>query len=202
MLSRVAESVYWMNRYVERAENVARFIDVNQNLTLGEGQTLSKQWAPLVYTTGDHEDFLERYGQPSREHVLRFLAYDRDNPNSILTCVERARENARCVREVIPVTLWEQLNKFYLMVVAAADDADTAAAIIRSPSQFCEQVKLASQTVVGITENAMSHGEAWHFARIGRLIERADKTSRIVDVQYFLLLPHVDDIGTSLDVVR
>ena len=202
MLSRVAESVYWMNRYVERAENVARFIDVNQNLTLGEVETLSRQWAPLVYTTGDHEDFVARYGDPSRESVLQFLAYDRDNPNSILTCVARARENARCVREVIPVALWEQLNKFYLMVVAAADNPLAAEAIVRSPSAFCEQVKLASQTVVGITETAMSHGEAWHFSRIGRLVERADKTSRIVDVQYFLLLPDLEDIGGSLDVVR
>ena len=145
MLSRVAESVYWMNRYVERAENVARFIDVNQNLTLGGGESLSRQWAPLVYTTGDHEDFAERYGEASHEQVLEFLAYDRENPNSILSCVARARENARCVREVIPVALWEQLNKFYLFVVAAADDPAEAEAILRSPNVFCDQVKLASR---------------------------------------------------------
>ena len=87
------------------------------------------------------------------------------------------------------------------MVVAAADDAEADRAFVRSPT-FCEQVKLASQTLIGITETAMSHGEAWHFSRIGRLIERADKTSRIVDVQYFLLLPNLDDVGSSLDVVR
>jgi uncharacterized alpha-E superfamily protein len=202
MLSRVAESVYWLNRYIERAENVARFIDVNQNLTLGEGEPLSQQWAPLVYITGDQDDFAERYGQATRASVLRFLVSDRDNPNSILSCVSRARENARCVREVIPVALWEQLNKFYLMVVASADDVQVSEAILRGPSDFCDGVKLASQTVVGITESAMSQGEAWHFARIGRLIERADKTSRIIDVQYFLLLPRPTDVGGALDVVR
>lgn len=202
MLSRVAESVYWMSRYVERAENVARFIDVNQNLTLGEGETLSHQWAPLVFITGDDQDFEQRYGQATRDNVLKFLAFDRENPNSILSCVSRARENARCVREVIPVALWEQLNKFYLLVGAAAKDAMESAAFERSPTLFCEQVKLASQTLLGITESAMSHDEAWHFARMGRLIERADKTSRIIDVQYFLLLPHPDEVGGSLDVVR
>ena len=199
MLSRVAESVYWMNRYIERAENVARFIDVNQNLTLGEGDELSKQWAPLVYTTGDHQIFEDRYGTPSRENVLRFLAFDRDNANSIISCVARARENARSVREVISVTMWEQLNKFYLMVLSAANDP---AAMSRLPSTFCDQVKVASHTLVGITYTTMSHGEAWHFSRIGRLLERADKTSRIVDVQYFLLLPNLNDVGGTLDVVR
>jgi uncharacterized alpha-E superfamily protein len=202
MLSRVAESVYWLNRYVERAENVARFIDVNQNLTLGEGEQLSRQWAPLVYTTGDHDHFSDRYGQPSRATVLQFLVCDRNNPNSILSCVARARENARCVREVIPVCLWEQLNKFYLMVVAAADDPRAAEAFVRAPNELCERVKLASQTLAGITQTAVSHNEAWHFAHIGRLIERADKTSRIVDVQYFLLLPNPEDVGGALDVVR
>ena len=101
MLSRVANSVYWMARYVERAENVARFIDVNFNLTLGEGQTLAAQWSPLVYTTGDQELFLELYGEPSRESVLQFLAYDLRNPNSIHSCVAAARENARTIRAAL-----------------------------------------------------------------------------------------------------
>lgn len=199
MLSRVADSVYWMNRYIERAENVARFIDVNHNLTLGEGDELSKQWAPLVYTTGDHEAFNKRYGVPSRANVLQFLAFDRENPNSIISCVARARENARSVREVISVSMWEQLNKFYLLVLSAATDPN---ALLRNPGDFCDQVKLASHTLVGLTYATMSHGEAWHFSRIGRLLERADKTSRIVDVQYFLLLPNLSDVGGSLDVVR
>jgi uncharacterized alpha-E superfamily protein len=94
MLSRVADSVYWMSRYVERAENVARFIDVNSNLALGGGESIQQQWAPLVNTTGDEDLFHTRYGECSRANVLRFLAFDRDNPNSILSCIEKARENA------------------------------------------------------------------------------------------------------------
>ncbi|MEM7018860.1 MAG: alpha-E domain-containing protein, partial [Pseudomonadota bacterium] len=81
MLSRVAESVYWMSRYVERAENVARFVDVNYNLTLGDTASLTEQWSPLIYTTGDHQAFEARYGEPSRQNTLQFLLFDADNPN-------------------------------------------------------------------------------------------------------------------------
>jgi uncharacterized alpha-E superfamily protein len=198
MLSRVANSVYWMARYVERAENVARFIDVNFNLTLGEEQALADQWAPLVYTTGDQQLFHELYGDPSRESVLQFLAYDLRNPNSIHSCIAAARENARTIRETITGAMWEQINTFYLFVTNGAKHGG----VLGEPNEFCNAVKRASHTLLGLTESTMSHGEPWHFARMGRLMERADKTSRIVDVQYFLLLPRADDVGTQLDVVR
>ena len=198
MLSRVAESVYWIYRYIERAENVARFIDVNYNLTLGEGAALSDQWSPLVNTTGDHELFAKLYGDSSRENVLQFLAYDQRNPNSILSCVEKAREGARSIRETITAEMWQEINEFYLMVTAAAKEGRP----LTEPNEFCDAVKLASHTLLGLTYATMSHGEAWHFARMGRLMERADKTSRIVDVQYYVLLPSADFVGTSLDVVR
>ncbi len=198
MLSRVADSVFWSSRYVERAENVARFIDVNYNLTLGDGEKLGDRWDPLVFTTGDHEAFAQRYGQATRENVLRFLLFDEENPNSIISCVSSARENARTIREVISSVVWEQLNKFSFMVRSAAQQPST----LDQPQEFCERVRLASHLLLGATDTTMSHGEAWHFARIGRLIERADKTSRIVDVQYYVLLPSAVDIGSALDVVR
>lgn len=198
MLSRVADSVYWLSRYVERAENVARFIDVNYNLTLGESESLGNQWAPLVKTTGDQETFADRYGTPTRENVLEFLSFDEENPNSIMSCVAKARENARTIREVIPTVVWEQLNRFYLMVRSAAQFSMT----LDQPNEFCERVRLASHTLIGATDVTMSHGEAWHFSRLARLIERADKTSRIVDVQYFILLPDARDVGSVLDIVR
>lgn len=198
MLSRVADSVYWLSRYVERAENVARFIDVNYNITLGDTDTLGNQWAPLIYTTGDREAFEERYGEATREKVLKFLLFDEENPNSIISCVACARENARMIREVIPSVVWEQLNKFHFMVRSAAQFSTT----LSQPQEFCERVRLASHLHVGATDVTMSHNEAWHFSRIGRLIERADKTSRIVDVQYFILLPDKRDVGSALDVVR
>jgi uncharacterized alpha-E superfamily protein len=192
MLSRVADSVFWMARYIERSENVARFIDVNHNLTLELGEELGDQWESLIHTTGDRDLFFQRYSRASRENVLRFLSLDKANPNSILSCVASARENARTAREIISSDMWEELNRFYLLVRDGGPcDYD-----------FFAQVKRASHLLIGTTDATMSHGEAWHFARLGRLLERADKTSRIVDVKYFILLPKAADVGTTLDVVQ
>lgn len=196
MLSRVADSVFWMARYLERAENVARFIDVNHNLTLDLGEGLGDQWAPLVYTTGDHTEFFKSYDQATRENVLRFLAFDKKNANSIFSCVCSARENARTAREIISSDMWEELNRFYLLVRDAVDSGASA------DYEFFAEVKRASHLLIGTTDCTMSHGEAWNFARMGRLLERADKTTRIVDVKYFILLPEAADVGTSLDVVQ
>ncbi len=198
MLSRVAESVCWMSRYVERAENVARFVDVNYNLTLGESTALSEQWWPLINTTGDYQDFSKRYENASRENALKFLLFDAENPNSILSCIAKARECARTVREVLPSAIWEQLNRFKMLVEKASESGEA----YEQPYDFCESVRMASQLLNGIASASMLRDEAWSFSQIGRYIERADKTSRIVDVQYFLLLPKVEDVGTSIDIVR
>jgi len=198
MLSRVADSVFWMSSYIERAENVARYIDVNYNLTLGYDESLSEQWSPLIYTTGDHELFDKLYPTANRDNVLRFLAFDKENPNSIVRCVANARENARTIRENISSVMWEEINKLYFMVKSAAQLPSG----IEQPFEFCNRVKLASHLIEGATLSTMSHGEAWNFARMGRLLERADKTSRIVDVQYFLLLPEAHGVGSTLDIVR
>src|SRR6516225_5332703 len=124
MLSRVADSIYWMSRYVERAENVARFVDVNLQLMLdSSSEEQHQQWLPLVSTTGDHEDFEKRYGEATQINVIRFLTFDIENPNSIVSCLRAARENARTVREIISSEMWLQLNKFFLMASSAAADA-------------------------------------------------------------------------------
>lgn len=197
MLSRVADCLYWMSRYLERAENVARFIDVNQQLTLDLGDALPEQWAPVVYTTGDQEAFAARYDSFSQRNALQFLTIDRQNPNSIVSCLSAARENGRHVRETISSQMWEELNTFYLMVHAAAAQPE----ILDSPFELLHDVRTRSQQLVGMTDTTMSHDEAWHFVRLGRLLERADKTSRIVDVKYFLLLPTPGDVGSPIDVV-
>jgi uncharacterized alpha-E superfamily protein len=198
MLSRAADAIYWISRYIERAENVARFIDVNLNLMLDLPVGTSEQWAPLVHTTGDLLLFQERYGQATKENVEAFLTFDMDNPNSILSCLRMARENARSVREIISSEMWEQVNTFYLMVRAAALEGR----ILEAPHQFFTEVKMASHLFVGITDATMSHGEGWHFGRLGRLLERADKTSRILDVKYFSLLPAVVEVGTPFDDIQ
>jgi uncharacterized alpha-E superfamily protein len=199
MLSRVAESIYWLNRYIERAENIARTIDVNLHLGLdmpGEGA----QWAPIVDTTGDRPIYEENFGDDyTREEVIQFLTFDPDNPNSIMGCVHRARENARSIRDTISSEMWEQVNRFYLMVRHAAyGEFD----VMTSPHAFFTQVKQAGHQFEGVTDATMSHGEAWHFGRLGRFIERADKTSRLLDVKYFILLPDLSYVGTPLDNIQ
>ena len=198
MLSRVADCVFWMSRYIERAENAARFVDVNLNLTLDLGGTLANQWDPLIYTSGDHEHFYKRYGTANQNNAIGMLAFDEENPNSIVSCLKFARENARTVREIIAAPVWEELNKFYLFVKEAARNGRAA----DNPFEFFNNVKRNGQLIVGIMEATMSRGEAWHFAQMGRLLERADKTSRILDVKYYILLPSVDDVGTPTDAIQ
>jgi uncharacterized alpha-E superfamily protein len=196
MLSRVADSIYWMSRYVERAENVARFVDVNLNLMLDSPSGADQQWQPLVNITGDHVDFNKRYpAGATQQNVLQFLTFDRDNPNSIISCLRAARENARSVREIISSEMWLQLNTFYLMVNSAASSGKG----FESPSDFFTEVKLSSHLFTGVTDATMTHGEGWHFCRLARKLERADKTSRILDVKYFILLRSVADVGTRFD---
>ena len=198
MLSRVADSIYWMSRYIERAENVARFVDVNLNLMLDFPGSADHQWRPLVDITGDTEEFTERYGEASEAAVIRFLTFDIKNPNSILSCFRAARENARSVREIISSSMWEHLNQSYLMLTAAAGTGRE----VSDSHELFSAVRTASQAFTGITDTTMTHNEGWHFCRLGRQLERADKTSRILDVKYFLLLPKVDDVGTTVDDVQ
>lgn len=129
---------------------------------------------------------------------MHFLTFNRDNPNSILNCVRYARENARSVREIISSEMWEQANKFYLLV-RAADMNNTA---IENPNEFYTSVKMASHLFDGITDVTLSYGEAWHFLKIGELLERADKSSRILDVKYFILLPDIEKIGATIDNIQ
>lgn len=196
MLSRVAESIFWMSRYTERAENIARLIDVNLNMSLDLGPEMEHQWVPLIATTGDQKEFQARYGIANQKNVIHFLTFDEENPNSVLSCLRNARENARTVREMISSQMWEELNKVYLLVRSAQTDSR----VPESPFEFFNRIKQAGYLLEGVMFGTMSHGEAWHFARMGKLLERADKTSRILDVKYFLLLPNLNDIGTSLDV--
>jgi len=199
MLSRVANSIYWLNRYVERAENIARFIDVNLNLLLDSPSVMTQQWEPLVATTGDRLLFKSRYGEANADNVIQFLTFDQEYSNSILSCLTIARENARSVREIISSEMWEQVNLFYLMVKEASQKQHLT--LTQLPSFFAE-VKTASHLFAGVTDATMSHNEGWHFGRVGRLLERADKTARILDVKYFILLPSPNDVGTALDELQ
>lgn len=198
MLSRVANSIYWMCRYIERAENVARFINVNLNLLLDMPSEKGKHWEPLVMITGDQLLFEKHYQDFSQEAVIRFLTFDRDYPNSILSCLAAARENGRSIREIISSEMWEHLNHFYLEL---ADTRGAALALVE-PHRFFRIIQMRSHLFTGLMDSTMSHGEAWNFARIGMMIERADKTSRILDVKYFMLLPQADLVNTPMDNIQ
>jgi uncharacterized alpha-E superfamily protein len=197
MLSRVADSIYWLNRYIERAENVARFIDVNLNLMLDLPTNLNQQWQPLVYTTGDLALFEQYYGDINAENVIQFLTFDSNYPNSIISCVQQGRENARSIREIISSEMWEEVNAFYLMLKEASSGMPLDAL-----PEFFAQIKMYSHRFAGVMDATMSHNEGWHFGQVGRFLERADKTARILDVKYFVLLPSAEWVGTPLDQIQ
>lgn len=198
MLSRVAETIYWMSRYVERADNVARFADVNLNLTLDMPSDIQSQWMPLVNTTGDSAYFKKHYPSATEAHVIRFLTIDTGYPNSIISSLRLARENARTVREIISSELWEHLNSLYLYV----NDHARQGELTDTPYNFFKRIKMSCHLFGGLLDHTMSHNDAWNFARLGQLIERADKTSRILDIKYFILLPDLDDVGTPFDNIQ
>jgi uncharacterized alpha-E superfamily protein len=197
LLSRVADSVYWMARYIERAENVARYIGVNLNLQLDLPMEPNQQWQPLIDTSGDTAEFKKRFGEATQAKVIEFLTYDAANTNSIASCLRAARENARSVREAISSEMWTQVNSMYLDMQMQRRMPDP-----RQLHEILRSIRLGCHLFQGITDATMSHNEAWHFARLGRKLERADKTSRILDVKYFILLPSARVVGTPYDDIH
>lgn len=195
MLSRVADSIYWTSRYVERAENVARFIDVNLQLVLDAPPGQEQQWQSLVNATGDQEAFRRRHGLATQDKVIQFLTFDPKNPNSIVSCLQAARENARSVREIISSAMWLQLNKLFLTVKSAA----AAPIDLDSATEFFGEIIASSHAFTGVTDATMTHGPAWHFSQLGRMLERADKTSRVLDMKYYMLLRSPEEVGTPFD---
>ncbi len=199
MLSRAAESLYWMARYMERAEDVARIVDVNLSLQLDRPDNAAEQWRPML-AIGELEELYDSLGVGSAtEDVLHFMSFRTENPSSILSCLSLARENARSVREIISSEMWEQVNSTYLEVIDAAETGWWR----KQPHRFFQRVRIGSQAYTGVCSATMTHGEGWHFLRLGELLERADETSRILDVKYHFLLPRgAEDVGGSLDQIQ
>lgn len=199
MLSRVADSIYWLGRYLERAENYARFIDVNFNLMLDLPPDLKAQWEPLVYATGDQELYLQKYQTFDRKDVVHFLAFDTDNPNSIISSINFARENARVIRENLTKETWEKLNELYHFVQKMAEKKIWTK---DDPRAFFDGVKNQILLLYGLADSTVARTEGWYFRQLGLFLERADKTSRIVDVKYHILLPAPNWVGTPLDFLH
>jgi len=187
MLSRVANSLYWMSRYLERAENTARIVDVNLQLLLDfrnlDDQTLTGHWVPIVESTGDEKAFFKRYEKATGQTVTEFMVFQVENPNSIVSSIAQARENARMVRDQVTLELWEELNRLYLFLKSS----DAREVWRSSPFEFFQEIKASSLHLQGLIEATIVHNEGWHFMQVGRYIERADKTTRILDLRHHVL---------------
>lgn len=184
MLSRVANSLYWMSRYIERAESIARLVDVNLQLLLDfrnlNDATLDAHWMPIVQSSGDDELFRTLYPRATGKTVTDFMVFNPANPNSIHSSLGQARENARMVRDQIAVELWEEINRIYLYLNSPRAQKDWR----ESPSDFFHTVRNASLLLQGLTDATIVRNEGWFFIQAGRYLERADKTSRILDVRH------------------
>jgi uncharacterized alpha-E superfamily protein len=193
MLSRVADHLYWMARYLERTENVARLVDVSAGLMLDLPQRLSPGWQPLVKITGNESMYAELERDIDEKSVVRFIVANENNPGSMLSSIARAREIARTVRDILPREVWEQINELYLYVSEHAADA----ARRRTRYGFLGRVTSATQALTGMFEGIFNEGDASSFLSLGRNLERADMTSRIVDVRAAAMMggPSAEDLG-------
>ncbi len=198
MLSRVANSIYWMNRYMERVENYTRFVGVNFNLALDLPPDVDEQWEPLLIATADHFLFYKFYEKATKEDVIYFMTFDRRNPNSILSCLYQARENARTIREAISREMWETINNFYLTIMGASPDHFRNMDHMQT---YFADIRKNCQMFHGVVDSSITRNEAWHFGRLGRHIERADKCSRFLDVKYFTLQKDTGTLISTLDLM-
>ena len=196
MLSRVADSLYWINRYLERAENISRFVEVSEAMALDCPPGSAEPWLPLVDATGDRRSFDQSYPAGTPKDVIRFLLLDRDNPNSIISCIAAARENARQICDVITSEMWEQMNDLHWSL------QEGEAIWLEPVQEQLRSIRRGCQIIYGITDSTLSRDLSWLFSQLGRLIERADKTSRILDVKYYLLLPTPEAVGGVLDELQ
>ncbi|HUI59030.1 MAG TPA: alpha-E domain-containing protein [Steroidobacteraceae bacterium] len=185
MLARVVENVYWLARYLERAENTARLVSVNANLLLDLPRGYAPGWQPLIDITGSRELFDARGSRADERDIVQFLVADPDNPGSIRSSFKMARENVRTLREIFPTEAWELLNQFFQDFTEELPTALNK----RSRFNFLKRIVLTSQTLTGALEGTMNRNDAFTFLMLGRNIERSDMTSRIVDVRSAQLLP-------------
>ena len=184
MLSRVANSLYWMSRYIERADNIARILDVNLQLLLDfrrlDDEHLARHWTPIVQSMGEEEDFFELYDEANGRTVPEYFVFHRENPNSIVSSIAQARENARMVRDQITIEMWEEINRIHLLV-----RSERALDLWQSsPAELFHEIRASSCDLQGLIDSTIPRNEGWYFLQAGKYIERADKTTRILDLRH------------------
>lgn len=196
LLSRYAEGLFWMARYLERAENMARLLDVTQDFEQ-PGQE-AESWYALVRINADEASYAVAAASPDARAIKGFYLLDRTNPTSIPSALEHARTNARTLRPMISTEMWVQLNVLYRDALALRDaDLDGDAL-----SRVCRRLKEGVQAQAGITEGTLFRDQGWHFYQLGRLIERADQTTRLLDINYRLLVPGTGEEAQAREIAR
>lgn len=200
MLSRTAANLFWMGRHLERAETAARLLDVGQRITLLPNTEAGYQneWNSLLQASGTSALFAQNYGEITQEKIEEFVFFDRTNPSSVVSCIEKARESGRIVRTALTSEVWDALNVTYQELRrierTSRSKLDTATLTDFTTSR--------TATVRGAINSTQLRNDGWHFMHLGYGLERADATARLLDVKYFVLLPRIEFVGSGLDTYQ
>jgi len=194
LLARYADCALWLGRYMERAESLARILDVNLHFSRDSRGT--QNWRSIVQLNADEKRFDKAYDVASYANVVHFYVLDRDNPSSIVSAIRSAKENARALRPTISTEMWSHLNVFNNSLATLTPDDLKPSEL----SRVCATIKEQCQTHAGITEGTFFRDQSWYFCLIGRELERADQTTRLLDIKYHLLLPQDQRVGSPVDV--
>ncbi|ETD85137.1 alpha-E domain-containing protein [Rhodobacter capsulatus] len=197
MLSRTAENLFWIARYIERAETMARLLEVGARIALmpSAGHGYRSEWESLLQASGTAEGFAAKYGDPVQRNIESYLFFDRDNPSSVVSCIERARENARIVRTALTSQVWDALNGAFQEMRQLERKPRSEMEL----TELTEWVTRQAALVRGAIDATLLRNDGYAFLNLGFALERADNTARLIDVKYYVLLPSVDFIGSGLD---
>ena len=198
MLGKTANGLFWMFRYLERAENTARLIETGQRIALTRLGDADDEWKSILQSAGSYEAYKEEYDDVNKDDVIDYLLRSKTNGSSVLSCMNSARQNARLVRTALTGEVWEATNAAYM----AARELLARKVSERDLPKVLGAIRQRAALVRGMTHGTMMRNEIYDFARIGTFLERADNTARILDVKYYVLLPSVSAVGTSLDNVQ
>jgi uncharacterized alpha-E superfamily protein len=200
MLSRTADNLFWIGRYMERAETMARLLEVGSRIALlpSTGHGYRSEWDSLLQASGTAEGFAEKYGDATQRNIESYLFFDRDNSSSIVSSLERARENGRIVRTALTSQVWDALNSAF----------QELRQLERQPRSELELSRLTEWTmrhaamVRGAIDATMLRNDGYAFLGLGYALERADSTARLMDVKFYVLLPRVEFVGTGIDTYQ
>ncbi len=195
LLGRTANGLYWMFRYIERAENMARLVDAGLRMALTRTSDAPEEWSSVVVSAGASQSFSAKYDAYNAANVADFLLRDTDNPSSVMSCFDTARSNGRMVRTALTREAWESVNEAWMtlkrLLCQPVKESDLP--------PLLDQIKRETALIRGTFHGTMLRNEIFDFASIGTYIERADNTARILDVKYYVLLPAISYVGTTLD---